>query len=59
MAITNDDVKLLKQLAMAANSGQLQFPVVNAVDQDQIGFNMAVPEAEPVTDQGMIHMTGV
>ena len=31
MAITNDDVKLLKQLAMAANSGQLQFPVVKVV----------------------------
>ena len=49
MAITNDDVKLLKKLAMAANSRQLQFPVMNAVDQYQIGFDMAVPETEPPT----------
>ena len=44
---------------MATNSGQLQFPVVNAVDQYQIGFDMAAPKAQPVADQGVIHMTGV
>ena len=39
MVVTNYDVKLLKQLATATNSGQLQFLVVNAVDQYQIGFD--------------------
>ena len=33
---------------MAANSHQLQFPVVNAVDQYQSGLDMAVPETESV-----------
>ncbi len=59
MTVTNNDVKLLKQLATAANSGQLQFPVVYAVDQYQIGFDMAVLETEPVANQSMNYMTSV